>query len=526
MADKKNLTDAERALIEAADKKTSEKLDLMRTRLNMLEKINPDLPGAIKTALKAQSDKTSVALYKHDIENNQTTYVTGSMAMLWSIDEPLEALYDRLAKGYVREAGHYIVKLVFSKINGEIPDIEIPVCLEPPYVEPAPAPAVVQPEPENKTSEFVATMVQLMQAQQEQHREDMEKLMAGLASQAPKEDPVIKMLSEQNKALIEAFTKRNESPVPAQPPASMTDLITNLKSMLDMTGQVRNLTGDIAAPVKGAADSMSDVLTKFKEVAEFKKTVDDILGGNLDREVQAGATQIVTNERNWGTVLMNLVEKFGDKALPTITTMLGKAVVNAAQRDIDDLARQNAQPVRPAAPMATARPMSPRAPAPQRSAPQPVQPAAPSAPAKDNVIPFPGSQTAEAAKFRELPNQPGQPAPTPPPAFLPAEEHENANLPELLEEIALDMADPGLVQHGPDGETYANWVADELDRLMPGWWQMYHEKPVDEVVTELKALCYAQCPALQQHDEKMSVMIRDLHDTAKRIAQEEEGGTD
>jgi hypothetical protein len=39
-------------------------------------------------------------------------------------------------------------------------------------------------------------------------------------------------------------------------------------------------------------------------------------------------------------------------------------------------------------------------------------------------------------------------------------------------------------------------------------------------------LCYAQCPALQQHDEKMSVMIRDLHDTAKRIAQEEEGGTD
>ena len=525
MAEKKNMTDAERALAEGAEKKISEKLDLMRTRLNMLEKINPDLPGAIKTALKAQSDKTSVALYKHDIENNQTTYVTGSMAMLWSIDEPLEALYDRLAKGYVREAGHYIVKLIFSKINPEIPDIEIPVCLEPPYAEPAPAAVMAAPEPENKTSEFVDTMVQMMQAQQEQHREDMKELMARLDAQAPKEDPVIKMISEQNKTLIEALTRRNDAPpVPAQQPATMADMIGSMKDLMELTGKARDLTGSVAAPIKAATDGVSDVLSKLKELSDLKKTVDGLFGGNLDREVQAGAAQIVTNERNWGTVLMNLVEKFGDKALPTITTMLGKAVVNAAQKDIDELARQGAQPpARPAAPVATARPVPPRNPAPQRSAPQPVPPVVqPGVAAAENIIPFPGSKQAEAAKFRELPAQP--PAPAPGPAFEMEDAKPNANLPELLEEIALDMADPGFVQHGPDGETYANWVADELDRLMPGWWEMYHEKPVDEVVTELKALCYAQCPALQQHDQLMTEMIHDLHDSAKQIALEENGG--
>jgi hypothetical protein len=517
------MTDAERALAEQTEQQIGEKINLMSGKLAGLSRLNPGLPDAIKTVLRAQSEKVQAALFRHDIENNQTTYVTGSMAMLWSIDEPLEALYDRLAKGYVREAGHYIVKLVFSGINPAIPDIEIPVCLEPPYAEPAPAAVAAQPEPVNKTSEFVDTMVQMMQAQQEQHREDMEKLMAKLENQAPKEDPVIKMLSEQNKALIDAFTKRNDTPpAPAQAPASMADMIGSLKDMMELTGKARDLTASVAAPVKAATDGMSDVLGKLKELSDLKKTVDGLFGGGLDQAVQAGASEIVTNERTWGTVLMNLVEKFGDKALPTITAMLGKAVVNAAQKDIDALARQGMQdiPPRPGAPAATARPMPPRPAAPLRSAPQPVHPAAPVTPVKDNVIQFPGSAEAVAAKFREIPAQPAQPSPQPP-AFEMVEPRENTNLPELLEEIALDMADPTFVQHEPDGATYANWVADELDRLMPGWWQMYHEKPVAEVVAELKALCYAQCPALQQHDQKMTEMIHDLHDTAKQIAQEE-----
>lgn len=458
--------------------------------------LNPKLPSAIKTAMSRSTQAVQIMLYRlSEKEGEGDSFVPGSSKLQWNFSRPLEEMFDIIGKRF--GGGTYRIKLLFAGIDPSLNDQEflqtieayVPDAEEMPPMPPAPQQSSDTPTILESVFNQMNTMMDRMEQNQSAALERIADLVGGVA---PRPDPMARMLEmiqEQNNTLITALAG-NRHETPAGPAASIGELVGAMKTL-------QTMTGGAATAVKTGFEEIADAAEKLNSI---KKLLDPLMGRSragayLDEE----KAEINAGKKTLSDVAINLLEKFGDKALPMVAQVIGKAVVNGMTSE--DMSQARAA-VGGAAHHGTKVPLTK---VPLRGTlvrPVPSRPAAPA----------PGGSTVQAA-----PAVPGEtrrldfPTGIPAAAAQPADEIQvniPSSFPALLEQIEKQFA------AGAAMEDIADDTADALDEINPGWQTQYAGQELTGLQLEMYEGALLVRESLKPYEQKMYELIEHLHKMA------------